>query len=181
MIRKLSFLALLSVSVAIAACANRPAKVHNIAAGAMYVVDYSASRRGAYIRVVPSSGSNPAKSLVCAEPAPDVAVALTADLQAQLKAAQSQVEVDAKAKISEAIIDLARRGQTLQIQREVLYRLCELHVNGGLTNAEVAKLYVEVLKIIQVIAYAELGNSRLPDETKAEILNSIVKGNVLAP
>lgn len=161
-------------------CANQPATIHKVV-DSTYIVDYNASRRAAYVRLLAGNGKNP-DTVICAEPAPDVAVSLTADLEAHLKSVlEKAADIEARAKISEAIIDLARRGQTLQIQREALYRLCELQANTGLNAEQALELYREVLKAIQAIAYAELANSALPEETKKDLLKNIIKGDILKP
>ena len=131
-----SLLCLLACS---AGCANQPATVHNVSEQA-YVVDYTATRRGAYIRMLPEGAERP-RTIICAEPAPDVAATLTTDLQ--------------------AITDLARRSQTLQMMREALYRLSELQANTGMDPERAAQVYLEVIKAMQAMAYAELGNSAL--------------------
>lgn len=163
-------------------CANLPTKVKSID-DATWVIDYGASRRGAYVRKGPAVPGQPGLSLVtiCAEPAPDVAIALTTDLSAKLDTASS-TDVEAKARISEQIIDLARRGQSLQMQREALYRLCEFASNTRADATTVAKLYQDVLKTIQAIALSELAHS-LPgsDQEKSKLLNKIIEGDSLAP
>ena len=82
---------------------------------------------------------------------------------------------------SEAITDLARRSQTLQMMREALYRLSELQANTGMDPERAAQVYLEVIKAMQAMAYAELGNSALDPQTKRQLLDSIREGTVLEP
>ena len=119
------------------------------------VVDYSTARRGAYVR---PAAEDPKKILICAEPPPDVAVGIAANLTAKVSLPQA-ISPELNASITEQVIDLAKRGQALQIQREALYRLCELHANGVLTNAQVEKMYKEVIDTVKQIALAEKGEA----------------------
>ncbi len=119
------------------------------------VIDYSTARRGAYVR--PDVG-NPKRILVCAEPPPDIAVGLTTDLTATLNLSET-IKPELGANIAEEVIDLAKRGQALQIQREALYRLCELHANGVLEDKQVIKMYREVINTVKLVALAEQGQA----------------------
>lgn len=126
------------------------------------VVDYSTTQRGAYVR---SDIETPGRVLVCAEPPPDVAVGVTTDLTTKLNFSEV-INPELKANIAEQIIDLAKREQALQIQREALYRLCELHANGVLENKQVVQMYQEVIDIVKLVALAEQG------EAAAEIIKA---------
>lgn len=167
--------------ILLSGCANGPATIHRIGDETdglnSFVVDYGASRRGAYVKTVHQGGQTVVN--ICAEPAPDVAVALTSDLTAELGSVPNLGNVKGGAKIVESIIDVARRGQALQIQREALYRLCELQANSGLSADRTMQLYMAVIKAIQAIAYTEFANSKLPPEVKTDILGNIVQGNSL--
>lgn len=168
------------VVIATVGCSTRAASIHRIGDSSAYVVDYLASRRGAYLRPIPADPNSRERWMICAEPAPDVAVAMTTDIAAALKQA-AQVDASGTAKVSEAIVDLAKRGQTLQLQREALYRLCELQVNGSLTREDAIALYTKVLESIQAIAFAELGDSALPEAAKKTFLESIQKNYIPKP
>ncbi len=119
------------------------------------IIDYSTARRGAYVR---PAAEDPKKILICAEPPPDVAVGVTAALAAELNFSPN-INPELRASITEQVTDLAKRGQALQIQREALYRLCELHANGVLTNAQVEEMYKEVIDTVKQIALAEKGEA----------------------
>lgn len=174
------YIVLISILLIAVGCANNPASVHHVNEN-LYVVDYNASRRGAYVHTF-TDETDANTLMICAEPAPDIAVSITADLKAHLQNLISkEASIEARAKIAESIIDLAKRGQTLQIQREALYRLCELHANADLKNEIAAELYLEVIKTIQAIAFAELANSNLSSEAKKALLDDISKGTVLKP
>jgi len=180
-IKKLILVPLVLVFMVTGGCASHSAKIRKITDGA-YLVDYDASRRGAYVHVL--NKERELDTIICAEPAPDVALAMTVSLQAHLKALLAEAEtLDASAnlQISEAIIDLARRGQTLQIQREALYRLCELQSNAGLTKEETIALFNEILVAVKAIAIVEVAESDISDFQKGQILSHIMPGIELEP
>ncbi len=131
------------------------------------VVDYSTDRRGTYI-VTKQSDKSPV--YIISEPSPDTAREYKSAIEASLNGLEG-VDGSAKVELSQNVIDLAKRSQTLQIQREALYRLNVLLANGSITEEDAASLYLQVLKSIQVIALAELANSDLPAETKARVVD----------
>lgn len=156
------------IFLAINGCAsNGPAEIHDVGDPVgLHVVDYDASRRGAYVRI------NENHVTVCAEPQPDIAVATAQELKATIDAL-SKVKASLDSKLAEQTIDLARRGQTLQILREAMYRLCELKANSS--DKEAIDLYKNVIASIQAIAIAELGNSGLPDRAKTEAVDKLLR------
>lgn len=147
------------------------------------VIDFSAERRGAYI--LHGTG----KPTVFSEPSPDVAVAFKRVIEGGVTAIPGGPgEVQAKIDLAKQIVDLANRSQTLQIQREALYRLVELSANGCIDKNNVDDLYLKVLETISVIALTELTNSvdklaksKLPESEIAEWSKKIREGTILKP
>jgi hypothetical protein len=149
------------------------------------VIDYDASRRGAYVRMRSTCGEpNLPNITIVAEPAPDVAKAYTDYISASLRGVKS-VDANVVIGLDTKIIDLAKRSQTLQILREALYRISELQANGAIRDKDVSRLYGETLKSVQAIALAELGNSNFDPNTKKKLVNSFLEvvreGNDLEP
>lgn len=120
-------------------------------------LDLQATRRGVFFR---EGGDG--SVVVCAEPAPDVAVSsdtafatgLTIPQIANITEGQAALELDATT--TQQLVDLANRGQLLQVQREALYRLCELQANSGLSNVTIFELYDEVLFTIRIFAMSDV-------------------------
>ncbi|WP_305731126.1 hypothetical protein [Trichlorobacter ammonificans] len=120
--------------------------------------------------------------IICAEPAPDIAVAFESNLSFSLKSiVESADNVTAKNKLTEHIFDLAKRSQALQMQREALYRLCELQANTGLSASDLIRLYATVIKTSQIIAIKEFANSEVPKNVKDAFLKELVSEDVLKP
>ena len=86
------------------------------------------------------------KNGICAEPSPDVAQAFSTSLSAGLSAAMSKLPADASAEVaasfaSSAVENVAQLGErlaTIQLLRDGLYRACEAHARGALSNASYA-------------------------------------------
>ncbi len=183
---QLLFLALFSSSVVLMGCTptrtiDKTLKTSND----ISVIDYDASRRGAYVRVRASCEEpNLSNITIVAEPAPDVAKAYADYISASLKGVKG-VDANIALQFNTQIVDLAKRSQTLQILREALYRISELQANGAIKDDDVGKLYSETLKSVQAIALAELGNSNFDENTKKNLVHSyfsvVSGGNDLGP
>lgn len=83
--------------------------------------------------------------MICAEPAPDVALAKAMELTAKRSVPQKG-DVELQGKLETEVIQLAGRTQIVLFLRESMYRLCEQAANGFLTPAELNVLYGRVLE-----------------------------------
>ena len=74
--------------------------------------------------------------IICAEPSPDVAKAVSEGISGAFSAAQGQGEgaFAASRSYAEAIAQLGERLATIQILRDGLYRACEAYANGAMTD-----------------------------------------------
>jgi len=131
-----------------------PARKHTLEPGGSYLVDYDATRRGAYI-LQKDSGAR-----VCAEPAPDVALESISRIIAELRLAQQNADGKAQIELSTKVVELAGRSQLVLILRESLYRLCEQGINGTLSSQQVNDLYKQVLDTIVLLAKSELASEQ---------------------
>ena len=130
-----------------------------------YWFQYAAERRGA--TSVPSEG-NASGMMICAEPAPDIALEHTSSVLANVNIPQT-ADAELKAEFASQVIQLAGRTQTVLLLREAMYRLCEQSLNGNLTQAQVAKLFEKVLETTVLMGQADAMSSgaRLEPDTKA--------------
>ncbi|MCA9803287.1 MAG: hypothetical protein KC777_15055 [Cyanobacteria bacterium HKST-UBA02] len=143
-------------AVALSGCASLtpPARTHELTPGKPYVIDYDASRRGAY--VLPADGS----LKVCAEPAPDVALESITKIIAELKLADPNVDASTQIELQTKVVELAGRTQLVLVLRESLYRLCEQGINGSLSQEQVSTLYTKVLDTIVMLAQSDLAKEQ---------------------
>lgn len=139
--------------------------------GAM-VIDYPASRRGAYVLL------HDKKMYLVSEPAPDVATEITASLGLSAQAIGQVQDPELKAEYATKVVDLASRSQTLQVLREALFRLAEMGQNTELTANQRAQLFEKVLDSIIVIAATEFAKTNLPPDVKKSFLDSVQKNSV---
>lgn len=147
-------------AIALSGCASLtpPARTHELTPGKPYVVDYDASRRGAYI--VPVTPDGTGQFRVCAEPAPDVALESITKIIAELKLAQADVDAKTQIELSTRVVELAGRTQLVLVLRESLYRLCEQGLNGSLSQEQVSTLYTKVLDTIVMLAQSDLAREQ---------------------
>jgi hypothetical protein len=144
-------------------CANltSPARMHELTENKSYWLDYDASRRGTIITYKNANGQ---PMTTCAEPAPDVALALTSKLLGEVKVTPpsggTAVDAKAEAEFRSNVVDLAKRTQTIMFVREAMYRLCEQALNGHLPQGAVQKLYQEILELSVKLAEAEVATER---------------------
>lgn len=119
-----------------------PARVHALADGKGYWIDYDASRRGTVL-----VGQDPATQKFafrsCAEPAPDVALSFASKIESQLS--YKEITGQAKGDLAISAVKLADRSQMVMFFREALFRLCEISVNQSLTNGEISVLYTKII------------------------------------
>jgi hypothetical protein len=131
------------------------------------VIGYGADTRGGYI-VKCADG----KRLILSEPAPDVAREYQASLTAAAGLISKVKDVNIAADYSSKVVDLARRSQSLQILREALFRLSEMVANGAVNPGEAKELYDRVLRSVEIIALAELGDSGMPETAQKDAIRS---------
>jgi hypothetical protein len=112
------------------------------------------SRHIATLAVDPRSelGHVRPKKVICAEPSPDTVSALAQSITAAFQAAaqaqqpQTQNQVAGAAagqfgkSVSEGLIQMTERTQTIQLLRDSLYRACEAYANGALSDTAYALL-----------------------------------------
>lgn len=129
-----------------------PASEEKLNPNQSYWFHYEASRRGGFLVGTDSTGKANVK--MCAEPAPDVALARTAEFI--LKGAYQGVTGQAQAKLAEQLAQLGGRTETVLILRESLFRLCELSINSGLPASDLKELYKTVVDAVVSLAQTDL-------------------------
>jgi hypothetical protein len=146
-----------------------PASHHALEADTPQWFQYSADRRGAVL-IRWRNGS----MHFCAEPAPDVALRQAIDLAAKAQTPQN-ITVEAQAKFSTDVLQLAGRTQAILFQREALYRICEAQMNGALREDQVAPLVQQVLQTTATIAAAQFVNeiSKTPDDKLPAVADAL--------
>ncbi|NOU09783.1 MAG: hypothetical protein HOO98_07170 [Nitrospira sp.] len=132
---------------------TQPAREEKLEANQAYWFHYEAARRGGFLVGADS------KVKMCAEPAPDVALARTAEFIG--KGAFEGAPIEAKAKLAERLAQLEGRTETVLILRESLFRLCELSINNpALPPAELKALYQAVINAVVQLATADVTNAQ---------------------
>jgi hypothetical protein len=113
-------------------------------------VSLSADRRTVLVGL---TGENAGR--FCAEPPPDSATGLKTDLDASLKAkgkGDVSVEVSGKEKVETTVVVLAERTPALDAFRTGVYALCQFHLNGAVTDAEVVALFGRLITAYEATA-----------------------------
>jgi len=117
---------------------------------------------------------------VCSEPSPDVAMSAVASMLAQVKLDNPNVDVQTKLDFQTAVVDLARKSQFINFQREALFRLCEQGMNQNLSSEQIFVLYQQVLQTSLKLAEAELAKNKadlakaLKDPVVRQLWNQLV-------
>lgn len=138
-----AIIALLVVAATGCASLTSPARVHKLEAGSSYWFDYEGSRRG-MILVAVADAKGGAVIRSCAEPSPDVALALEASGRASGSYQGADAGVAAGGR---QIIDrLGERTQMVMFFREALFRVCEMSLNQNLGTEQVAALYKDIIR-----------------------------------
>lgn len=161
-----------SLSLAVLACASpaaqgvtHPAKVHKLGNKKAYVTTYDGRGRGAYVVVDTKGGlknGDGGKSiLLCAEPPPDTSAnvdysdvlktSVDASAAYELISAAINVDVDRDVQASSDVVDVVARSELVLLMRDALYRLCEFHLNGTMTAAQVSSNYNELLRMAKTL------------------------------
>ena len=168
--------AVVALTFTLGGCAVAPSvRVHPLTAGQPTIVDLDASAR-AIIMIPKADGS----MAVCSEPSPDVAMSAVASMLAQVKLDNPNVDVQTKLDFQTAVIDLARRSQFVNFQREALFRLCEQGMNQNLSSEQIFVLYQQVMQTSLKLAEAELAKNKadlakaLKDPAVRQLWNQLV-------
>jgi hypothetical protein len=116
-----------------------PGRSSELESGKSYWFDYDASRRGAIL----ISDDKGIRS--CAEPFPDVAMALASKVEANVK----YYDLDAKARgeFATSAIKLADKSQMILFIREALFRLCEISINNKMEKQDIVKVYGDIMGV----------------------------------
>lgn len=143
-----------AASVALVGCASQIGAFYNrpvIEDSAKTVVTTLALASDRRTVVVATEGKNIGK--FCAEPPPDTATGLKAELEASAEARvkAEQAKLDAEGKLSGRdkfetnIVVLAQRTPELDAFRTGVYALCQYHLNGALKEGDVSTLFVKLI------------------------------------
>ncbi|MFA6213066.1 MAG: hypothetical protein WCT03_15280 [Candidatus Obscuribacterales bacterium] len=169
--------AIVALAITLGGCAVTPSvRVHPLTANQPTIVDLDASAR-AIIMVPRADGKGMS---VCSEPSPDVAMSAVASMLAQVKLDNPNVDVQTKLDFQTAVIDLARRSQFINFQREALFRLCEQGMNQNLSSEQIFVLYQQVMQTSLKLAEAELAKNKadlakaLKDPAVRQLWNQLV-------
>lgn len=147
--------AALGCAVILSGCATAPAlSVNQLQPGQSYWNTTDASARG--VVILPSSKG----MQVCAEPSPDAMLQTVAQLTAQVKLQNPQVDAQTQVQFSTAVIELTQRTQTVVFLREVLYRVCEQSINQNLSSDQIMQLEQLAMQTALKLAEADLSKSQ---------------------
>lgn len=166
---------ILTTTILITACSTftSPARKHMLQKDEPYWMDYAADRRGA---IIYPKNTQTAGVTFCAEPSPDVALDIVSKFNLEGKAAEANLEGKAGAEVSEKVIQLAKRTQTIMFLRESLYRLCELSANQGIPGDKVVEQYEKVVNSAIKMAEAELVDAQTNQKKADAELQRVIKG-----
>lgn len=143
------------------------------------VIDYGAHRRGAYLLKTEEG-----KNIIVSEPSPDVANEITTSLGLSADTFAKLEKAELKADYANKVVDLANRGQALQVLRECLFRLSEMGVSSDISAEQRVTLYKMVLDTVKVMEATRLANSDAPEEVKMtlkDFLKDVSIGTVTPP
>ncbi|OSQ39784.1 hypothetical protein [Thalassospira mesophila] len=113
-------------------------------------------------------------SLVCPEPPPDVAIAVTSSLLAQLEAGKGDITGNATLarSVAEKIAPLLKRTTALQFYRDARSYNCFAHMNGALNNEDYKQANDAAMKSVTMLMALEIlkgTDQTLPEEFQAVI------------
>lgn len=152
----------------------------NVPDAGVTVIDYGPDRRGAYLMK-----TDEGKHIIVSEPAPDVALEITASLGVSAKTIGNLADPNLKADYANKVVDLASRSQTLQVLRESLFRLSEMSASSDISDEQRMTLFTKVLDTVKVIAATELINvgasSGIAPATLEDVLKDVLEGTVKIP
>lgn len=128
------------------------------------------------LRPNPKGGSNP--KILCAEPSPDVAKALSLAMQAETKVATpggTSVGVGAGYASSEALMTLAGRTTTVVALRDGLYRACEAYANGIIGRSAYAMILSQYGDLLVTLMLGEAAaGATVPNGTTIQATNPTI-------
>lgn len=167
------------LTVLLAGCSSTQ-KIH-VPKDGVTVIDYGAGRRGTYILQTEDG-----KYIIVSEPSPDVAQEITASLGLSAGTFGELVDPELKAAYANKVVDLASRGQTLQILRESLFRLSEMGASSDIDIDQRVALYIKVLDTVRLIAATEFGqksgaSQEVIDAELTRFLSGTSSGTVTIP
>jgi len=121
----------------LAGCANLDSvyRKFNINEGTGALVDIKQRAIIVSQRTSGKSDSTVTRTIVCAEPSPDVLSAYAAEIAAEADLPE-QVTAKLVAAFQESSSFVGLRSQSIQLLRDSLYRLCEGYMNGALDKAQ---------------------------------------------
>jgi len=136
----------------------------DLSKGATLVTDAKART---VLNLTPGSGSSPGyvipSRIICAEPSPDVAQAVSKSFGAELSAAVAS-EGSGQAQISAAqaasVAELGKRLAAVQALRDGLYRACEAYANGAITDASYAAILGGYRTTLETTLFGDFLSSR---------------------
>ena len=144
------------LSVVIAGCSGTIFKTFDLNKNTSVT---TGARQRAIINVSVGPGSKSGRivpnRIICAEPSPDVAMALANSFGLGVSVlGQGSGSVSASA--AEGIAQLAERVSTIQLLRDGLYRACEAYANGAISATEYSMLISGVDDTMVTLLTAEL-------------------------
>ena len=119
------------------------------------------------LNLPPGSGSSPGYNapsrIICAEPSPDVAQAVSKSFGAELSGAIAS-EGSGQAQIAAAqaasLAELGKRLAAVQALRDGLYRACEAYANGAMTDASYAAILSGYRTTLETTLFGDFLSSR---------------------
>lgn len=166
-------LVLASASVMLTSCSvfTPPASEYELKPNTSYWFDHDSTRSSAIF--------SPKNSSVkyCMAPPPDVSLSLISSLKAGMTTQQIN-EINADAKFSTAVVDLARRTEVTNFIRDTLYRVCEMRLQGDIGEREL-QIFLAAIKSAEDMTSSELKEkqielikeARLAGANQEDILN----------
>ncbi|MBS1994644.1 MAG: hypothetical protein JSS83_29230, partial [Cyanobacteria bacterium SZAS LIN-3] len=121
-----------------------------------YWISTDASARG--ISILPRADGKGVQ--MCAEPSPDAMLQTVAQLTAQVKLANPQVDAQTQIQFQTAVIELTKRTTTVVFLREVLYRVCEQNLNQNLNSEQTMQLYQLAMQTALKMAESDLAHDQ---------------------
>jgi hypothetical protein len=104
-------------------------------------------------------GKNRPKRIVCAEPSPDVAQALSSAISSSFAGAvngKGSVSADLAASMSAGVVQLGERLATVQLLRDGLFRACEAYSNGAISDATYSLIVSRVDQTMVALLTSEM-------------------------
>lgn len=115
-------------------------------------------------------------AVVCPEPPPDIAVAVTTALTASLSAESKSLDAEGTAELSRAVAEsitpLLRRTSAVQFYRDARSYNCFAHMNGALTAEQYAAANTALMDAAKDLLHAEINKGFTPIDPQA-LQNSI--------